>query len=149
VVAHLDLKLGAFTMTIDEVTPRDVCGRQMTIDIGTTHLVYESEGTLVLNLPLAHRDARTQGVLARSSGRDAAGDLGDPSSKQSVRLQAFVDFVTANNIEPVTKYAKDNWPAKPGEFYAEALSLWHNDPKFFESYSKVLKQWFDGGNHLK
>jgi hypothetical protein len=47
--------------------------------------------------------------------------------------------VTANGIQPVTQYAKDNWPAKPAEFYAEAFSLWHNDPVFFASYSAKLK----------
>jgi tetratricopeptide (TPR) repeat protein len=45
----------------------------------------------------------------------------------------------SNGIQPVTQYAKDNWPAKPAEFYAEAFSLWHTDPVFFASYSTKLK----------
>lgn len=72
-----------------------------------------------------------------------------PTGTRSKRLQVFVDFVNANGIQPVTLYAKDNWPAKPGEFYAEAFSLWHNDPTFFASYSAKLKGWFDAGEHLK
>jgi hypothetical protein len=73
----------------------------------------------------------------------------NPAGMSSKRLQVFVDFVTANGIQPVTQYAKDNWPAKPAEFYAEAFSLWHNDPAFFANYSAKLKKWFDDGNHLK
>lgn len=73
----------------------------------------------------------------------------DPTGTRSKRLQRFIDFVTTNSIQPVTKYAQDNWPAKPGEFYAEAFSLWHNDPKFFGTYSAKLKAWFDAGEHLK
>jgi hypothetical protein len=86
---------------------------------------------------------------AHSAATTKADNLKDPKTGRSVRLQAFVDFVTANNIEPVTKYAKDNWPAKPGEFYSEALALWHSDPTFFDSYSNVLKKWFDDGKHLQ
>jgi hypothetical protein len=79
----------------------------------------------------------------------ATTDTKDPSGARSKRLQAFVDFVTTNSIEPVTKYAKDNWPAKPQEFYAEALTMWRNDPTFFGTYSSKLRTWFDTGQHLK
>ena len=65
------------------------------------------------------------------------------------RLQAFVDFVNANNIPPLTAYAKKHWPGNPVEFFSEAFSLWKNDPVYFESYSPKLKAWFDAGNHLK
>jgi hypothetical protein len=88
---------------------------------------------------------------AQSAAASATAATKDPTGAQSKRLQAFVDFVTANKIDldPVTKYAKDNWPARAGEFYAEAFSLWRNDPTFFGTYSPKLKKWFDDGEHLK
>jgi hypothetical protein len=94
-----------------------------------------------------------QDILARRQAQSAASAVTaaakDPTGTRSKRLQTFIDFVTTNSIQPVTKYAQDNWPAKPGEFYAEAFSLWHNDPKFFGTYSAKLKTWFDAGEHLK
>lgn len=67
---------------------------------------------------------------------------------KSSRLAAFVDFVTKNKIPPLTSYAKQNWPGKPEEFYAEAFSLWHNDPTYLEDNAPKLKAWFDAGSHL-
>lgn len=97
--------------------------------------------------------AAARNVLAKRQAQAAASAVTtaakNPAGTSSKRLQAFVDFVTANGIQPVTQYAKDNWPAKPAEFYAEAFSLWHTDPVFFASYSTKLKTWFDDGNHLK
>ena len=94
-----------------------------------------------------------QDILAKRKAQSAASAVTAatkaPTGTRSKRLQTFVDFVTTNGIQPVTKYAQDNWPAKPGEFYAEAFSLWHNDPTFFGTYSAKLKGWFDAGEHLK
>ncbi len=94
-----------------------------------------------------------QDLLAKRQAQAAAAGVTaaakDPTGARSKRLQAFVDFVTTNSIEPVTKYAKDNWPAKPQEFYAEAFTMWRNDPTFFGTYSSKLKTWFDTGQHLK
>ncbi len=67
---------------------------------------------------------------------------------RSSRLAAFVDFVTKNKIPPLTAYAKQNWPGKPEEFYAEAFSLWHNDPTYLTANAPTLKDWFDAGKHL-
>lgn len=105
---------------------------------------------------VADQDAHlmaARNVLAKRQAKAAAATVTaaakNPAATSSKRLQAFVDFVTTNGILPVTQYATDNWPAKPAEFYAEAFSLWHNDPVFFASYSAKLKTWFDNGNHLK
>lgn len=68
--------------------------------------------------------------------------------EKSSRLAAFVDFVTKNKIPPLTSYAKQNWPGKPEEFYAEAFSLWHNDPTYLKDNAPKLKDWFDAGSHL-
>jgi hypothetical protein len=69
---------------------------------------------------------------------------GGPASK---RLKAFVDFVTSKKIQPLTTYAKDNWPGHPEEFYAEAYSLWLNDPEYLASQVPALKTWFDQGKY--
>ena len=71
----------------------------------------------------------------------------DPTGARSARLQKFVDFVNAKGIRPFTKYAQDNWPAHPEEFYAEAFSFWRADPAYLASSHPELKQWFDRGEH--
>jgi len=71
------------------------------------------------------------------------------SPNQSKRLKNFVDFVNKNNIPPLTEYAKVNWPQKPGEFFAEAYSLWLNDRTYLTANAKPLVDWFDSGEHLK
>ncbi len=69
------------------------------------------------------------------------------SSGNTARVQAFVAFVTKERIPALTKYAKDNWPGHPEEFFAEAYSLWLNDPEYLTSQAPTLKTWFDAGNH--
>jgi hypothetical protein len=65
----------------------------------------------------------------------------------SKRLKAFVDFVNANKIPRLTAYAEKNWPSKPKEFFAEAYTLWLNDPDYLNSQAPLLKAWFDAGKH--
>ena len=59
----------------------------------------------------------------------------------------FVDFVTEKGIDPITKYAKDNWPGNPEEFYAEAYSLYLTDPKALKDKSGDLFDWFKGDKY--
>ena len=68
-------------------------------------------------------------------------------SGNTARVQAFVAFVKKEKIPPLTKYAKDNWPKHPEEFFAEAFSLWLNDPEYLKSQAPTLKTWFDTGKH--
>jgi hypothetical protein len=65
----------------------------------------------------------------------------------SKRLKAFVDFVNANKIPRLTAYAEKNWPSQPKEFFAEAYTLWLNDPDYLNSQAPLLKAWFDAGKH--
>ncbi len=67
--------------------------------------------------------------------------------KRSVRLQHFIDFVNANGILPFTAYAKENWPHKPTEFFAEAYSLWLTDREYLKTNAPLLLAWFDAGHH--
>lgn len=73
----------------------------------------------------------------------AALDKGD----RPRRVQAFVEFVEANHIEPFTAYARDNWPDKPDEFYAEAYTLFLNDPAWMQRNQAALHGWFTAGSH--
>jgi hypothetical protein len=66
---------------------------------------------------------------------------------RSRRLQNFVTFVTRNRIDPLTDYARRNWPNHPEEFFAEAYSLWLNDPTYLKSNAKDLFDWFEQGQH--
>jgi hypothetical protein len=71
------------------------------------------------------------------------------SRGRSLRLDKFVTVVNAANITPFTKYARDNWPYKPEEFYAEAYSLWLTDPEFVKSQYKPVFDFFDSGDYAK
>jgi len=64
-----------------------------------------------------------------------------------LRLQKFVDLVTAKKIAPFTEYAKENWPFKPGEFYAEAYALWLADPEFLDHNYGDLYDFFQNGDY--
>ncbi|MEB2773764.1 DUF4157 domain-containing protein [Algoriphagus sp. D3-2-R+10] len=62
--------------------------------------------------------------------------------ERSARVQKFVEFVEANNIQPISDYARKNWPHKPEEFYAEAYSFWVSNK--LNTISPELQKWFDG-----
>ena len=94
--------------------------------------------------------------LAAYSAVDAAQDLCAEAAKalrdtgeQERSVFRFVEFVTAKKIEPFTKYASDNWPDKPEEFFAEAFSLYLSDPEYLKSNAKDLHAWFAAGEHRK
>ena len=108
----------------------------------------------------AKQDAWFAAAKVRSSAqaaKDAASATRDTKKKekdatqnskgQSKHLTNFVDFVTKNNIQPITDYARDNWPGNPEEFYAEAFSLWLNDPTYLKTNAPKLFDWFDTGQH--
>jgi hypothetical protein len=95
--------------------------------------------------------AALERLLAAKTAADASRAKADAlkSGANTKRLQAFIDFVDKEKIQPPTAYARRHWRAEPAEFFNEAFSLWKNDPVFFGKYSPKLKAWFDGGNHLK
>jgi hypothetical protein len=68
---------------------------------------------------------------------------------RSLRLDKFVTVVNTAKITPFTKYARDNWPYKPEEFYAEAYSLWLTDPEFVKTQYKAVFDFFDAGEYQK
>jgi len=71
------------------------------------------------------------------------------AAEQPKRVRLFVDFVTSKKIEPFTKYARENWPDKPEEFFAEAYSLWLTDPEYLKANAKALYYWFSNGSYRK
>ena len=91
-------------------------------------------------------DASKADVTAKTKTQAGVSDV---TGKNSKRLAAFVAVVNANKIQPLTKYAKDNWPGTPDEFFAEAYSLWQTNPTYLNDNAPALKAWFDAGNHLK
>jgi hypothetical protein len=98
----------------------------------------------------AAAQSRAAAHTALASAKKAEAAVSDPkNSKRSKRLKNFVDFVTKNKIPPLTEYARLNWPAHPDEFFAEAYTLWINDPQYLEANARALKGWFDAGEHLK
>jgi hypothetical protein len=65
------------------------------------------------------------------------------------RVQKFIDLVAANNIRRFTQYSVQNWQLKPGEFYAEAYSLWLVDPEFLKTNYKVVYDFFQSGDYRR
>jgi hypothetical protein len=65
------------------------------------------------------------------------------------RLQKFIELVARNNIRRFTKYSVDNWQLKPGEFYAEAYSLWLVDPAFLKNNYSVVYDFFQNGEYRR
>lgn len=61
--------------------------------------------------------------------------------ERSARVQKFVAFVESKNIPPISDYARENWPHKPEEFYAEAYSFWTSGK--LKAVSPDLQKWFD------
>jgi len=97
----------------------------------------------------ANLDAMAKQDLVQAC-RASAGTAGILNSfADSKRIQNFVEFVTLKSISPLTRYAKDNWPSKPEEFFAEAYSLWRTDSEYLKANAKPLWDWFTAGNYLK
>ena len=82
--------------------------------------------------------AKARGAVTAASGAQA-GHAGI-----SRRLERFLTVVNANNIAPITPYAKKNWPAHPEEFFAEAYSTWRNNP---DQLPQPLREFFDKGRY--
>lgn len=102
-------------------------------------------------LPLALSLATAAAKLtdAKAAATAAAGAT---TTTKSRRLERFLAIVRAKNIAPITPYAKAQWnasPQVPEDFFAEAYSMWLNDPKQLEAKAKPLKEFFDNGEHLK
>ena len=91
-------------------------------------------------------DASKADLDTKKTAQAAVSDAAGIGSK---RLANFVTLVKTHNIPPLTQYAKDNWPGKPAEFFAEAYSLWQSNPTYLNDNAPALKAWFDAGEHLK
>jgi hypothetical protein len=61
---------------------------------------------------------------------------------RTLTLQKFVDLVNKNHIEPFTKYARENWPDRPFEFYAEAYSLSVFEPEWLKANYPAISTFF-------
>jgi len=95
-------------------------------------------------------------ALAAFAAVDVAQDDWDMAARtlghtrgRTRRLQKFKDLVTASGIRPLTKYARDKWPLKPQEFYAETYSLWLTEPDFLKTNYPELFSFFESGDYAK
>lgn len=104
----------------------------------------------------AHRKAEASDKTARTNmdtaekAKDTAKEAADKTkaaSGETLPVQRFVDFVTEKQIDPITKYAADNWPSEPEEFYAEAYSLFRTNPAALKEKSADLFNWFKDGKY--
>lgn len=67
----------------------------------------------------------------------------------SSRVKNFVDFVERTHIPPkITDYAGHSWDlGNPEEFFAEAYSIWLNDPVFLQKNYLPIYVWFEKGKY--
>jgi hypothetical protein len=100
-------------------------------------------------LDAANLNAAAKQELAQFCRPPASSIESSKSAGDSKRVLEFVEFVTLKKIPPLTQYAKDNWPSKPEEFFAEAYSLWRTDPEYLKANAMPLYDWFVEGNYLK
>jgi hypothetical protein len=87
-------------------------------------------------------DAQAAKDTAKAAADETLADSGETK-----RVQKFVDFVTDKGIDPITQYAKDNWPGNPEEFYADAYAMFLTDPEALKAASGDLFDWFKAGNY--
>ena len=70
-------------------------------------------------------------------------------AQRTRRVHRFIALVEANNIRRFTQYSVENWRLRPGEFYAEAYSLWLVDPDFVKTNYKVVYEFFQNGDYRR
>ena len=100
----------------------------------------------------AYKAAEAANAAAATRKQEASTALNatlDTRTKNTKRLQKFVDLVTTNKIRRFTSYAAQSWPQHPEEFYAEAYSLWLADPTFVRTHYKIIYDFFEGGDYLR
>jgi hypothetical protein len=87
-------------------------------------------------------DKAKEEMLTASKEVDKVYSDGEPR-----RVWKFFDLVkkTQSTISPLTQYARDSWPQRPGEFFAEAYMLFLLEPKFLKQYYARIHEFFEKG----
>lgn len=62
-------------------------------------------------------------------------------------LKRFLDMTKAVNLRPFTPYARNRWGDSRGEFFAEAYTMFLNEPHIMEYMSPELMAWFANGGY--
>jgi hypothetical protein len=120
-------------------------GHPAASDFATTISLQDSRLAPALALAMA------AAKLTEAKAAHAAA-AGASTTSISRRLERFLAVVRANRIAPITPYARAQWdatPRVPEDFFAEAYSMWLNDPKQLERKAPALKTFFEQGEHLK
>ena len=127
----------------------DLDGKKLEVDAKRheADLLRDVEQAKRTALEAANLDAMAKQKLAQSCRPPAATIGSFKSAADSNRVQKLVEFVTLRRVPPLTQYAKDNWPSKPEEFFAEAYSLWRTDPEYLKANAKPLYDWFTTGHY--
>lgn len=76
------------------------------------------------------------------------------ANAQARGINEFKALVKTNKLDrkgfrPFTDYVALNWPAKPGEFFAECYSTWRNNRAYMQAHAGTLFDWFEKGRHLE
>ncbi|MDI2128363.1 hypothetical protein [Yinghuangia seranimata] len=69
------------------------------------------------------------------------------NTSSSACLRLFTTKVKALHVDPFTPYAYDKWATKPGEFFAEAYTMYLNEPHILAYISADLFAWFEEGRY--
>jgi hypothetical protein len=117
---------------------------KLTANLELNRVVSESSGTVTPEQRARYEQAEAR---FRQADTEMAATT-DPAYGRSIPLQAFVTLVNTRNISRrLTRYAGDNWPNAPAEFYADAYSLWLLDPQFVTGFSADLAGFFTSGTY--
>jgi hypothetical protein len=104
-----------------------------------------TDGYLSAVRQAAEINSELAAMYVAKKGKDKQGnDTLTLSHVNSRRLQNFMAYVNQCKVPKVTEYATTS----AQEFYAEAYSLWLNDPEYLETNARVLFNWFKGKCHL-
>jgi hypothetical protein len=155
----------AYTRALDEVAaaiPTFAADSQTTatsvedLELIVFQKIWERDKLHLPLLQLVGRLPQVNRAMARLGDATQAQDAWFESERvlararfHTLRLQKFVDLVAANHIRRFTQYSVENWELRPGEFYAEAYSLWLTDRVFLETNYKVVFDFFESGDYRK
>ena len=138
--------------------------QQMAAAVGTTHKDGAAEDARALVTALANSGPMISalrqmvqviaGLVAARKGLDSVSVAVGPVARRSKRVADFEAHVRKipekdqARVIGITAYAREKWPDKPGELYAEAYALWVMDKPFLLRAAPELERYFRTGQHL-
>lgn len=108
----------------------------------------QAAGLKTLLLELGERIAAiapTPGPARRTRGQLLAYRAANRSGSDC--LLRFTGLVSQLGVSPITPYAAEKWGIRNSEFFAEAYTLFLNDPDILAWISPALYAWFTAGDY--